>query len=243
MRRGEPRQIRQTSGLRRLSRRKRRKGLILKLLEALRAKMKANVALKAGLDGLRTYKASAALTHQKLLQCADKMKADLAEAEITALLRQRMKVNPKDDTPFTIRKQDDWIQMSSQQAGVITMFLAIAASISLVVGGIGISNIMLVSVTERTREIGIRKAIGAKRRTILTQFLIEAAMICLLGGLIGLALAYPVTLVMDRFMPATLSAALVGMALLVSVATGVIAGFLPAWRAARMNPVDALRVE
>ena len=82
-----------------------------------------------------------------------------------------------------------------------------------------------------------------ERRTILTQFLIEAAMICLLGGLIGLALAYPVTLVMDRFMPATLSAALVGMALLVSVATGVIAGFLPAWRAARMNPVDALRAE
>ena len=115
--------------------------------------------------------------------------------------------------------------------------------LSLFVGGIGIMNIMFVTVAERTREIGIRKAIGAKRRAILTQFLIEAALICLLGGLIGLAIAYPITLVMDRFMPAVLSASLVGIALLVSVTTGVIAGFLPAWRASKLNPVDALRAE
>lgn len=116
-------------------------------------------------------------------------------------------------------------------------------SLSLFIGGIGIMNIMFVTVAERTREIGLRKALGARRRTILAQFLIEAALICLLGGLIGLLIAYPITLVMDRFMPAVLSLALVGLALLVSVVTGLVAGFLPAWRAAKMNPVDALRAE
>jgi putative ABC transport system permease protein len=104
-------------------------------------------------------------------------------------------------------------------------------------------NIMFVSVAERTREIGIRKAIGAKRRTILIQFLIEAATICLLGGLIALGIAWPITLAVTRFLPASMSPAIVGVALLVSILTGVIAGFLPAWRAARMNPVDALRSE
>jgi putative ABC transport system permease protein len=102
---------------------------------------------------------------------------------------------------------------------------------------------MFVSVAERTREIGIRKAIGAKRRTILTQFLIEAAAICLIGGLIALSIAWPLTLLMQRFLPATLSLTIVGIALLVSLVTGLASGFFPAWRAARMNPVDALRNE
>jgi putative ABC transport system permease protein len=104
-------------------------------------------------------------------------------------------------------------------------------------------NIMFVSVAERTREIGIRKAIGAKRRTILVQFLIEAASVCLIGGLIGLGIAWPLTLVMQKFMPATLSLTIVAIAMLVSLITGVVSGFLPAWRAARMNVVDALRNE
>jgi putative ABC transport system permease protein len=98
-------------------------------------------------------------------------------------------------------------------------------------------------VAERTREIGIRKAIGARRRTILIQFLIEAAGVCLFGGLVGIALAYPLTFVMNRFLPATLSLTAAGVALVVALLTGVISGFLPAWRAARMNPVDALRNE
>ncbi len=102
-------------------------------------------------------------------------------------------------------------------------------------------NIMFVSVAERTREIGIRTAIGAKRRTILVQFLIEAAAICLIGGLLGLSIAWPLTLVIKRFLPATMSLPIVGIALLVSLLTGVLSGFFPAWRAARMNPVDALR--
>lgn len=104
-------------------------------------------------------------------------------------------------------------------------------------------NIMFVSVAERTKEIGVRKAIGAKRRAILVQFLLEAAMICLLGGLLGLAIAAPGTLLLRKVMPATISLSIVGLALLVALLTGVLAGFLPAWRAARMNPVDALRNE
>ena len=114
---------------------------------------------------------------------------------------------------------------------------------SLFVGGIGIMNIMFVSVAERTREIGIRKAIGAKRRTILVQFLLEAATICLIGGLIALGIAWPITWAMQNFLPATMSLTVVSIALLVSLVTGLLSGFFPAWRAARMNPVDALRNE
>ena len=104
-------------------------------------------------------------------------------------------------------------------------------------------NIMFVSVAERTREIGVRKAIGAKRRAILMQFLSEAAGICLLGGAVGLAIAYPVTLVMKKYMGGAMSLKVVSVALLVCLVTGVLSGFFPAWRAARMNPVDALRNE
>jgi len=124
--------------------------------------------------------------------------------------------------------------------GVVGLFIT---GLSLFVGGIGIMNIMFVSVAERTREIGVRKAIGAKRRTILLQFLIEAACICLLGGGIALAIAWPATLLLNKVMPATLSPMIAGLALLVAMLTGVVSGFLPAWRAARMNPVDALRNE
>jgi putative ABC transport system permease protein len=104
-------------------------------------------------------------------------------------------------------------------------------------------NIMFVSVAERTREIGIRKAIGAKRRTILVQFLVEAATITLGAGILGLLIAWPITLVIDHYMAASMPWWLVGIALVVSVLTGVVSGFLPAWRAARMDPVEALRSE
>jgi len=128
-------------------------------------------------------------------------------------------------------------------AGTIAAVGLFITGLSLFVGGIGIMNIMFVSVAERTREIGVRKAIGAKRRTILLQFLIEAASICLLGGLIGLGIAWPVTLLMQKFIPAALSPLVVSIALTVALITGVFSGFFPAWRAARMNPVDALRNE
>src|SRR5437867_2147309 len=144
---------------------------------------------------------------------------------------------------FSINQQQQFVEMFHRVAGTIASIGLFITGLSLFVGGIGIMNIMFVSVAERTREIGIRKAIGAKRRSILLQFLMEAASICLLGGLIGLGLAWPLTLVLQTFMPAELSPLVVGLALAVALMTGVLSGFFPAWRAARMNPVDALRNE
>ena len=134
--------------------------------------------------------------------------------------------------------------MFHRVAGTVAAVGLFVTGLSLFVGGIGIMSIMFVSVTERTREIGIRKAIGARRRTILLQFLTEAACICMLGGLIALGIAWPLTLAVRRWvLPVALSPTIVVAALLVSLVTGVVSGFLPAWRAARMKPVDALRSE
>ena len=136
------------------------------------------------------------------------------------------------------------MKLFHQQTGTIAIIGLFVTSLSLFVGGIGIMNIMFVSVAERTREIGVRKAIGAKRRNILLQFLIEAACICLMGGMIGLGIAWLITLAVSHFLfPAALSWNIVAIALLVSLLTGVVSGFLPAWRAARMDPVEALRSE
>jgi putative ABC transport system permease protein len=158
-------------------------------------------------------------------------------------MRRIRHVAPGQPDDFSINQQDQFVEMFHRVAGTIGAIGLFITGLSLFVGGIGIMNIMFVSVAERTREIGIRKAIGAKRRTILLQFLIEAASICLLGGLIGLAIAWPVTFVIQRFLPATMSFTVMSIALLVSLVTGVLSGFFPAWRAARMNPVDALRAE
>jgi putative ABC transport system permease protein len=136
-----------------------------------------------------------------------------------------------------------FLNMFSRVSRTIASVGLFITGLSLFVGGIGIMNIMFVSVAERTREIGIRKAIGAKRRAILTQFLIEAASICLLGGLLALCIAYPVTLLLKKTLGGSMSPMVVGIALLVAALTGVISGFFPAWRAARLNPVDALRNE
>jgi putative ABC transport system permease protein len=166
-----------------------------------------------------------------------------AKEEVRAVMRRIRHVAPGDPDDFAINQQEQFVDMFHRVAGTIATIGLFITGLSLFVGGIGIMNIMFVSVAERTREIGIRKAIGAKRRTILVQFLMEAATICLLGGLVGLGLAWPITILMRKFMPATMSPVIVSIALVVSLATGVLSGFFPAWRAARMNPVDALRNE
>ena len=170
-------------------------------------------------------------------------KLEECKEELRGVLRKIRRVPPVAEDDFSINQQENFISTFNRVAGTISAVGLFITGLSLFVGGIGIMNIMFVSVAERTREIGIRKAIGAKRRTILMQFLIEAACICLLGGMIGLGIAWPVTLVMQRFLPATMSLSIAGLALLVSLVTGLISGFLPAWRAARMDPVDALRSE
>jgi putative ABC transport system permease protein len=168
---------------------------------------------------------------------------DDAKEELRRVLRHSRHLAPSEPDNFSINQQEQFLEFFHKLTGTIGAIGLFVTGLSLFVGGIGIMNIMFVSVAERTREIGVRKAIGAKRRTILLQFLTEAACICLLGGIIALLIAWPVTLLMQRFMPATLSPFIVGGALLVSAATGVLSGFMPAWRAARMNPVDALRNE
>jgi putative ABC transport system permease protein len=177
------------------------------------------------------------------VKVSDLDEMDDAREELRAILRRARHIEPGQPDNFAINQQDQILQLFHRVAGTIGAIGIFITGLSLFVGGIGIMNIMFVSVAERTREIGVRKAIGAKSRTILLQFLIEAACICLLGGTIALMIAWPATLLLQKIMPATLSPLIVGISLFVSVLTGVLSGFFPAWRAARMNPVDALRNE
>jgi putative ABC transport system permease protein len=166
-----------------------------------------------------------------------------AEEEIRGILRKSRRVQPGAPDDFAINKQEIILQTFNRVSRVIASIGLFVTGLSLFVGGIGIMNIMFVSVAERTREIGIRKAIGAKRRTIMIQFLLEAAIICLLGGLLGLGIAFGASLAVKKFFPAPLSWSIGAIGLGVALTTGVISGFMPAYRAARMNPVDALRAE
>jgi len=166
-----------------------------------------------------------------------------AKEELRGILRRVRHIPPGAEDDFGIEQQESILRTFNRVAGTIAAIGLFITGLSLFVGGIGIMNIMFVSVAERTKEIGIRKAIGAKRRAILIQFLTEASSICLLGGLIALSIAWPLTLAIGRFMPARMSLPIVGIALGVSILTGALSGFFPAWRAARMNPVDALRNE
>jgi putative ABC transport system permease protein len=172
--------------------------------------------------------------------------AQLGEAreELRQTMRHIRHLAPGEPDDFAINQQDQFVELFHRMTGTIAIIGLFVTSLSLFVGGIGIMNIMFVSVVERTREIGVRKAIGAKRRNILLQFLVEAACICLMGGMIGLGIAWLATLAVTQWLfPATLSLNIVAIAVLVSLLTGVISGFLPAWRAARMDPVEALRSE
>ncbi len=178
-----------------------------------------------------------------VIEVKAKKVADLesTKEELHRVMRRIRHLAPGDPDDFAINQQEQVLAMVHKVTAIIGGIGLFITGLSLIVGGIGIMNIMFVSVAERTHEIGIRKAIGAKRRTILLQFLIEAAAICLIGGAIGLGIAWPLTLVMHQYFPATLSPVVVSLALLVSLVTGVVSGFVPALRAAQMNPVDALR--
>jgi putative ABC transport system permease protein len=164
--------------------------------------------------------------------------------ELVGEMRKIRKLAPGQQDDFSINTMDSLVEMFNSVMGVVLLIGIVITSISLFVGGIGVMNIMFVSVTERTQEIGIRKAIGAKRRAILAQFLLESSAICLVGGSIGLLGAFGITKLIDKMlMPASVSPAIVLIALAVSASVGVVSGFIPALRAARLNPIEALRYE
>ena len=170
---------------------------------------------------------------------------DKAEEEINSLLNQRHRITNNKDPDFSTRNLSEILAVAEQSSKAMSLLLGAVASISLIVGGIGIMNIMLVSVTERTREIGIRMAIGAKKNDILLQFMTEAVLLTMLGGVIGIALGAGGATIVSRLLgwPTMISIQSITIAFLFSAAVGIFFGFYPARKAAGLNPIDALRYE
>ncbi|MDX2309204.1 MAG: ABC transporter permease [Hyphomicrobium sp.] len=179
------------------------------------------------------------------VKIADGTDLRTAQEEIEQLLRQRRKSKPNSEDSFSVRNLAEFIRARTEVLTTMSYLLGATSAISLIVGGIGIMNIMLVSVTERTREIGLRMAVGGRRKDIMMQFLVEAVVLCLLGGLIGviLGVAIAATVSYAAQWPVAVSAPVIAGALAAAGLTGVIFGFFPARRAAHLNPIDALRAE
>jgi len=180
-----------------------------------------------------------------IASAVSKSQIPLAQQQMTDLLRMRHKLGPMDDNDFTIRNQTEIADAQSATTKIMTTLLASIASVSLLVGGIGIMNIMLVSVTERTREIGIRMSIGARKRDILTQFLMEAIVMSLLGGLIGIGFGVAGSSLVSKIAgwPTFVTANSIIIAVFFSMIVGIFFGFYPARKASMLHPIDALRYE
>ncbi len=180
-----------------------------------------------------------------LVRARDASSLQQAKNEMTSLLRQRHRIAGSKEPDFTVQSLTEIVSVALRSAKTMSLLLGAVASISLVVGGIGIMNIMLVSVTERTREIGIRMAIGARRRDVLFQFLVEAVLLTTLGGVIGIALGVAASMLSARILswPAVVSGRSVVFAVLFSAVIGIFFGLYPARRAANLRPIDALRCE
>ncbi|MFC2010848.1 ABC transporter permease, partial [Chloroflexota bacterium] len=175
----------------------------------------------------------------------DEEQSDYVVEEVTNLLRTRHRLGPNVDDDFRIRSMQEITETMQETTQTLTILLGSIAAIALLVGGIGVMNIMLVSVLERTREIGIRKALGANEYDIWLQFLIEAAFLTLVGGIIGVIVGWVVSTVVDRMgvMSTVITADIIILAVSVSVGIGLFFGFYPAWNASRLNPIEALRSE
>ncbi len=185
-----------------------------------------------------------------LVSVTDADKADLAIEQVTEVLRKTHRIPPRNPDDFTILNQQDFLAVASSITGVLTIFLGGIGAISLLVGGIGIMNIMLVSVTERTREIGLRKALGARKKDILIQFLTESVLLSMMGGIIGIILGWLISLVVAKiavesgtYLDISVTLDSVLLATLFSAAVGIFFGYYPANRAASLAPVEALRYE
>ena len=193
------------------------------------------------------------LSSQSMVDCYTAMMADESLAnEAKATMEEELMSILKTENGYYVYSASEWLEEMNKMINMVIVILTGIASISLLVGGIGIMNIMLVSVTERTREIGIRKALGAKERTILAQFAVEAATTSALGGVLGIALGYVVSMAANRVLPMFMTDTTVTVspsfnsivvAFGISVGIGVLFGYLPAKRAARLNPIEALRYD